>query len=371
MARSIYNDRRDIAAAEAAGEQLQDGAAPEAVQPGDVDTARAKVTALHAERKAIDERVQQLLNAKRAATSAAERTANAAQYHQDVLAWSAIGDGLSPDGIPGDILTEALQPVNDKLADLAGWRVPKLGADMTIAFGGRAYRLLSESERWRVDALVGAALAEISGCAASSWTGSTAWTCPAAATLLAWWTPWRLTAAWTLSWCWARSRQRRQRPLMHTPSTGSSRATLARQAEGGSMPPPRHQSPRNADRSPTGSRASAQGRCAAEGVHHGVANGRDDCQTHGLAGARVGTRRPPRFPRAVPGPVPCRCHGAALSARHAAPDAVRPRHARGPHTRRRCAAARDHRHKQRCHLEGIGSMSFYTNIARLLIRPKG
>lgn len=166
MARSVENDRRDIAAAEAAAAQLQDGAAPEAIQPADVEAVRAKVTALRAERKAIDERVQQLLNAKRAATSATERTANAAQYHQDVLAWSAIGDALSPDGIPGEILAEALQPVNDKLADLAdlaGWRVPAIGADMVITFAGRPYRLLSESERWRVDALVGAALAEISG----------------------------------------------------------------------------------------------------------------------------------------------------------------------------------------------------------------
>lgn len=166
MARSVENDRRDIAAAEAAAAQLQDGAAPEAVQPADVEAARAKVTALRAERKAIDERVQQLLNAKRAATSATERTVNAAQYHQEVLAWTAIGDALSPDGIPGEILAEALQPVNDKLADLAdlaGWRVPAISADMVITFAGRPYRLLSESERWRVDALVGAALAEISG----------------------------------------------------------------------------------------------------------------------------------------------------------------------------------------------------------------
>lgn len=166
MARSVENDRRDIAAAEAAAALLQDGAAPEAVHPADVEAARAKVTALRAERKAVDERVQQLLNAKSAATSATERTANAAQYHQDVMAWTAIGDALSPDGIPGEILAEALQPVNDKLADLAdlaGWRVPAIGADMVITFAGRPYRLLSESERWRVDALLGAALAEISG----------------------------------------------------------------------------------------------------------------------------------------------------------------------------------------------------------------
>ncbi|CUJ22051.1 AAA family ATPase [Achromobacter xylosoxidans] len=166
MARSVENDRRDIAAAEAAAAQLQGAAAPEEIQPADVEAARAKVTALRAERKGIDDRVQALLNAKQAATSAAERTTNATRYHGDVLAWLAIGDALSPDGIPGEILAEALEPINAKLADLAslaGWWVPSIAADMSITWRGRPYRLLSESERWRVDALIGAALAEISG----------------------------------------------------------------------------------------------------------------------------------------------------------------------------------------------------------------
>ncbi|AMG45494.1 AAA family ATPase [Achromobacter ruhlandii] len=166
MARSVENDRRDIAAAEAAAAQLQGAAAPEQIQPADVEAARAKVTALRAERKGIDDRVQALLNAKQAATSAAERTANATRYHGDVLAWLAIGDALSPDGIPGEILAEALEPFNAKLADLAslaGWWVPSIAADMSITWRGRPYRLLSESERWRVDALIGATLAEISG----------------------------------------------------------------------------------------------------------------------------------------------------------------------------------------------------------------
>ncbi|SSW67232.1 putative DNA double-strand break repair Rad50 ATPase [Achromobacter veterisilvae] len=166
MARSVENDLRDISAAEVAAVQLQDETAPEEIRPADVEAARAKVTALRAERKAVDDRVQALLNAKQAATSAAERTANATRYHADVLAWLAIGDALSPDGIPGEILAEALQPFNAKLADLAelaGWLTPAIAADMGITWGGRSYRLLSESERWRVDALIGAALAEISG----------------------------------------------------------------------------------------------------------------------------------------------------------------------------------------------------------------
>lgn len=166
MARSVENDLRDIAAAEAAAALLQDEAAPEAIQPADVEAARAKVMALRAEHKTVNERVQALMNAEQAATGATERTANATRCHGDVLAWLAIGDALSPDGIPGELLAEALQPFNAKLAELAelaGWLSPAVSGDMTITWGGRPYRLLSESERWRVDALIGAALAEISG----------------------------------------------------------------------------------------------------------------------------------------------------------------------------------------------------------------
>jgi len=166
MARSVENDRRDIAAAEEAAASLDGATAPEAVERADVEAVRARLAALQAERKSLDAVVQGLLNAKRAAVSAAERTANAARYHQEVLAWGAIADALSPDGIPGEILAEVLQPFNAtlaELAELAGWLSPAVAGDMTITWGGRPYRLLSESERWRVDALIGAALAEISG----------------------------------------------------------------------------------------------------------------------------------------------------------------------------------------------------------------
>lgn len=166
MARSVENDRRDIAAAEAATADLNGGAQPEPVEQGDVEAVRARLTALKAERKNVDERVQGLLAAKTAAVSAGERTKNAALYHQEVLSWSAIGDALSPDGIPGEILAEALQPFNGSLADLAelaGWLPVSIDGAMNITYGGRDYRLLSESERWRVDCLLGLALASVSG----------------------------------------------------------------------------------------------------------------------------------------------------------------------------------------------------------------
>ena len=38
-----------------------------------------------------------------------------------------------------------------------------INSDMGIMAGGRPYALLSESEQWRADALIGAAIAELSG----------------------------------------------------------------------------------------------------------------------------------------------------------------------------------------------------------------
>ncbi|WP_028353466.1 AAA family ATPase [Bordetella petrii] len=165
-ARAAENCRRDIAAAEAAAEDLKSRVAPEAVADEDVAAARAHLAGLRTERGAAHARVDALLAAKQAAVGAAERTRSAAGYHAEVMAWDAIGAALSPDGIPGEILAKALQPVNDELlalSECAGWPVVRIDGDMTITAGDRAYRLLSESERWRTDALLALAIAHLSG----------------------------------------------------------------------------------------------------------------------------------------------------------------------------------------------------------------
>ncbi|MBV7482485.1 AAA family ATPase [Bordetella sp. BOR01] len=164
-ARAVENVRRDIAAAEAAAEQLASKAAPEVVAESDVATARNTVAGLHGARKDLQGKVEKLLAGKQAAVSADLRTKNAATYHAEVVAWDAIGGALSPDGIPGEILAQALQPFNDELlsmSDCASWRAVQIDGDMAITAGGRPYRLLSESERWRTDALLALAIAHLS-----------------------------------------------------------------------------------------------------------------------------------------------------------------------------------------------------------------
>ncbi|CAP41282.1 AAA family ATPase [Bordetella petrii] len=165
-ARAAENCRRDIAAAEAAAEDLKSRAVPEAVADEDVAAARAHLAGLRNERAEAYAEVDALLAAKQASVGAAQRTRNAAEYHAEVMAWDAIGSALSPDGIPGEILAKALQPFNDELvamSDCAGWPLVQIDGDMAITAGGRAYRLLSESEKWRADALLALAIAHLSG----------------------------------------------------------------------------------------------------------------------------------------------------------------------------------------------------------------
>jgi hypothetical protein len=64
------------------------------------------------------------------------------------------------------MLAEALDPINKRLehsALMAVWSAVKIGADMAITADARAYALLSESEKWRADAMIAEAVSFISG----------------------------------------------------------------------------------------------------------------------------------------------------------------------------------------------------------------
>jgi hypothetical protein len=164
---AVANGRRDLAAAEAAEAQL-----------AELDKAAAGGDAQNFDE--LREDVQQKTEARdawradvakyQALTEQAERqekvVADAGRHHADVLAWLEIADALSPDGIPGEMLAEALGPMNARLgasAVAAGWSIPQITADMEITGDGRPYALLSESEKWRADAMIAEAVSYLSG----------------------------------------------------------------------------------------------------------------------------------------------------------------------------------------------------------------
>jgi len=101
-----------------------------------------------------------------AALAADSVTAAAAKHFKDVADWTAIAEAMAPDGLPAELLAQALKPINLALrgASVAtGWRQPAIDADMAITAEGRVYELHSVSEKWRIDAMIAAAIAELSG----------------------------------------------------------------------------------------------------------------------------------------------------------------------------------------------------------------
>lgn len=107
-----------------------------------------------------------LRDKNKAAEQADTKTKQAREHHRDVEQWTQIAEALAPDGIPGEILGAALGPLNDRLRQHAtdtGWMQVSIGPDMEIRANGRRYRSLSRSERWRADAMLGEALAYLTG----------------------------------------------------------------------------------------------------------------------------------------------------------------------------------------------------------------
>lgn len=165
MKRAVDNDERDLAAARAATESLKLQSDVEAVTEEQVNGARTTVTAASAQRDALRTELDRLNNAKRAAEAAADKTKTAANHHVDICQWLDIAAALAPDGIPGEMLAQAIAPINGRLAELAAfaeWAVPEIDSDMTIRAGCRLYSLLSESEKYRVDALIALTIAVLS-----------------------------------------------------------------------------------------------------------------------------------------------------------------------------------------------------------------
>jgi hypothetical protein len=171
---AVANDRRDLDAAKAAAAELKaltEGEQPAAPKQSDLDEAAAQLADLKTRRAAAVADLDKLQAAERVNKDAEKKTADAASHHADVVAWDALAAALAPDGIPGQMLAEALNPINARLAQSAldaEWLRVGINADMSISCvvpGGeeRPYALLSESERWRADAMVAEAISHQSG----------------------------------------------------------------------------------------------------------------------------------------------------------------------------------------------------------------
>lgn len=169
MQSAVANCKRDLAAADTAArtlKELEDEAGEPEDEATDIAALEQRIAAIKHHRGNHQAAIRLIEEAERRAAEADEKTAKAAALHADVQAWEAIAAALAPDGIPGEMLAEALEPINERLtmsSNDAEWLRIGIEADMTISAEGRPYALLSESEKWRADAMIAEAIAHLSG----------------------------------------------------------------------------------------------------------------------------------------------------------------------------------------------------------------
>ena len=169
---AVANDKRDLCIADRAAKSIEElekhiGEAPAEMA---LMAAFAKVDELKAERKCASEEMETARRAQRLIEEADRKTASAFVHHGHVQAWGEVADALAPDGIPGELLTEALAPINARMSGasvMLGQRAVFITTDMGIRLIDirhcRSYSLLSESEQWRADAVIAEAISHLSG----------------------------------------------------------------------------------------------------------------------------------------------------------------------------------------------------------------
>jgi len=87
------------------------------------------------------------------------------ELHNHVLGWMKAADELAPDGIPGQIISDKLKPMNNRLRETAmstTWDQVTINATMDITIGTLPYSLCSESAQWRAQAAIAEAISFIS-----------------------------------------------------------------------------------------------------------------------------------------------------------------------------------------------------------------
>lgn len=164
MQSSVANATRNLEAAKTAVDQLKvlDGM----TEAADIEGPQAKVNELTAKLRSAQEIAEVYRDIADKFSRRKALIDQVAKLHADVLAWTDIADALAPDGIPSELLAEALTPINTRLlnsASVAEWPIATIHDDMRITYGLRDYAMISESEKWRVDAMIAEAVSHISG----------------------------------------------------------------------------------------------------------------------------------------------------------------------------------------------------------------
>lgn len=167
MKNAVVNDKRDLADSVAATKAIAEidamGPAPDKAEIEAAKSHLHELTVLH---EICIKEVAAIKSVESASAMAAKKTSSARTAHESVSAWIEIADMLAPNGIPSEMLAEAIGPLNSRLAVSSGvaeWAYVTIDKDMQVLASDRPYALLSESEQWRVDAMIAEAISHLSG----------------------------------------------------------------------------------------------------------------------------------------------------------------------------------------------------------------
>jgi hypothetical protein len=163
---SLQNNSRALRECETAKAQLDEMGSPDPVSAEEIAKGEAIVADLQSYLDEATTELNKIVTVRDATDGAEKKTADAKAAHNDVMAWDKLATQLGADGIPAQILANALKPINTELRKSSldtGWRQASINADMSITAEGRIYSLLCESEKWRVDAMIAEAISSISG----------------------------------------------------------------------------------------------------------------------------------------------------------------------------------------------------------------
>lgn len=164
LERTQRNDLAAIAAAEQAKADLATAEQAGTFDPAALEKTIDALNMLQQRLAGEKAKAESLADLRAQADSAAGITKKAAELHTEVAAWLEIADAMSPEGIPAELLQQALAPINQSLqvlAGIAGWPLVEISRDIEVTSQGRPYPLISESEKWRADTLLALAIAQI------------------------------------------------------------------------------------------------------------------------------------------------------------------------------------------------------------------
>ncbi|MDQ3562707.1 MAG: AAA family ATPase [Pseudomonadota bacterium] len=124
-----------------------------------------QITAMTAARAEARQALDQLEAATRNHHEAVNNTQRATALHEEIKALTTLAADLAPDGLPGELLSRAMRPINERLRDssiMAGWSSVSITTN-GILIHSRPWALASGSERWRANAMIAEAIAHLSG----------------------------------------------------------------------------------------------------------------------------------------------------------------------------------------------------------------